>query len=301
MTKIYVIGSSNTDMVVKAKSLPQPGQTVLGGEFFMNPGGKGANQAVAAARLGGAVVLVANVGNDVFGEQALQHFQEENIDCTYVTKDPKNPSGVALISVDEQAENHIVVAPGANEHLTKSHTDAVFDRIPADAIVLIQLEIPMETVAHVIAKAREKGIRAIVNPAPAASLPEASLKSLFLLTPNESEAALLTGIPVTGEQSAKEAAKKLLEMGVENVIVTMGSKGALWVDNHGANYLSVPPVKAVDTTAAGDCFNGALAVGLARKMTIKEAADFACQAAAISVTRFGAQASMPYLRELGSQ
>ena len=301
MSKIFVIGSSNTDMVVKAAMLPQPGQTVLGGQFFMNPGGKGANQAVAAARLGGDVVLVANIGNDVFGEQALQHFREEHIDCTFVTKDPKYPSGVALISVDEQGENHIVVAPGANGHLNKFHIDAAFDKMPADALVLIQLEIPMETVTHVIEKTREKGLRTIVNPAPATKLPERLLEGLFLLTPNESEAALLTGIEVTSEHSAKEAAMNLLDMGVENVIVTMGSKGALWVDKHGANLLSVPLVKAVDTTAAGDCFNGALAVAIAKNLPIEEAAGFACRAAAISVTRLGAQASMPYLRELGSQ
>ncbi len=300
MGKIYVIGSSNTDMVVKTSTLPKPGQTVMGGEFFMNPGGKGANQAVAAARLGGDVVLVANVGNDLFGDQALSHFGDEKIDCSYISKDATHPSGVALISVDNQAENHIVVAPGANGHLSAQHVDRALGHTISQDLVLIQLEIPLETVAYAIRLAKEKGLRVILNPAPASTLSADILKGVYMITPNETEASILTGIDVTDASSARLAGQKLLEMGIEQVVITLGSQGALWVSKDGAELIKASTVKAVDTTAAGDCFNGALTVALAEKMAIQQAIRLACQAAAISVTRLGAQASMPYKQELTS-
>jgi len=298
MSRIYVIGSSNTDMVVKAASLPKPGQTVMGGEFFMNPGGKGANQAVAAARLGGHVVFVANVGNDLFGNQALGHFQNEKIDCAYVTKDESNPSGVALISVDSKAENHIVVAPGANGHLSTAHVDQALTHISPDDLILVQLEIPLDTVAHTLLRVKEKGVRVILNPAPGCVLSASLLTGLFMITPNETEASILTGIGVTDVTSAGLAGQKLLKMGVEEVVITLGSRGALWVSKVGAELITAPSVTAIDSTAAGDCFNGALAVSVAENMPMREAIDLACRAASISVTRFGAQASMPFKHEL---
>lgn len=298
MSKIYVIGSSNTDMVVKTATLPKPGQTVMGGEFFMNPGGKGANQAVAAARLGGDVGFVANLGNDLFGDQALAHFQQENIDCRYVTRDASHRSGVALISVDDRAENHIVVAPGANEHLSTEHIDKAFGNISSADIILIQLEIPMETVVHAIRQAKALGVRVILNPAPASALSNEVLKGVYLITPNETEASVLTGIEVEDDATARLAGQKLLQMGIEHVVVTLGSRGALWLSNFAEELIPAPVVKAVDTTAAGDCFNGALAVAIAQKTPMRKAIELACQAASISVTRLGAQASMPYKREL---
>lgn len=300
MSRIFVIGSSNTDMVVKTAQLPKPGQTVLGGDFFMNPGGKGANQAVAAARLGGKVSLVANLGTDIFGDEALAHFRQEHIDCTYISRDSQRPSGVALISVDDQAENHIVVAPGANGGLSVDLADKALAEVHAGDVVLLQLEIPIQTVEHVIKVASEKGAKVVLNPAPVAILSPELLSGLYLLTPNETEASMLTGVEVTDEASAFQAAKKLMAQGVEHVMVTLGSKGALVVTKESKELIAAPAVKAVDTTAAGDCFNGAVAVWLANGLGLSAAAEMACRAASISVTRLGAQASLPFLQEVGA-
>lgn len=296
--QILVIGSSNTDMVVKSDRLPAPGETVLGGTFLMNAGGKGANQAVAAARLKGQVTFVAKVGNDIFGQQAITGFQQEIIDTTYVVTDADQPSGVALINVDAQGENCITVAPGANAHLQPTETQAALQAAAAGTLALLQLEIPLPTVEYVVEQAAAQGLRVILNPAPAQSLPETLFPHLFLITPNETEAEILTGIHVTNEATAEQAAQKLHKMGVTNVVITLGSKGAyLYSDNRG-QLIPVPRVTAVDSTAAGDCFNGALAVALAEDQTLPEAVAFACKAASISVTRMGAQASMPKRSEI---
>jgi ribokinase len=283
-------------MVVKTQKLPAPGETVIGGTFLMNPGGKGANQAVAAARLKASVRLVAKVGNDLFGEQAVEGFQKEGIDTTAVVTDA-GPSGVALITVDDKGENCIVVAPGANGNLRPHEVDAAIEGCAPDDIVLLQLEIPLATVGHAIRKSAERGLRVILNPAPAQPLPADLLAHLYLITPNETEAELLTGVPVT-EQSVAEAARALQQMGVSNVVITLGAKGAYVLSPEFEGLVPTAAVTAVDSTAAGDCFNGALAVGIAEGLPLREAVAFACKAAAISVTRLGAQSSMPHRNEI---
>jgi ribokinase len=300
--QILVIGSSNTDMVVKADRLPAPGETVIGGTFLMNPGGKGANQAVAAARLikstGKQVTFVAKVGDDIFGQQAVSGFQKEGINTTYILTDADQPSGVALINVDASGENCITVAPGANAHLQPTESDAALQSAEADTLVLLQLEIPLQTVEHVVQEAGNRGLRVILNPAPARALPSALFPNLFLITPNETEAELLTGIRVTDLPSAEQAALKLHEMGVSNVVITLGSKGAYLHTGTQGQLITTAAVNAVDSTAAGDCFNGALTVGLSEGQSLPDAIAFACKAASISVTRMGAQASMPHRHEL---
>jgi ribokinase len=295
---IIVIGSINTDMVVRTDVLPRPGQTVLGGKFFMASGGKGANQAVAAARLGGSVTMVGNVGADSFGEQAKRRLQAEGIDCGFVTEDHEEPSGVALISVDAAGENHIVVAPGANNSLTNSHIDAALASLDPDSLLLMQLEIPLECVCHAIKLANHAGCNVILDPAPAQVLPPAVLKGVFLLTPNLTEAESLTGIVINSIEDAKIAVKKLVASGTKNVALTLGGAGVLLANSNGCELIPAPLMQAVDTTAAGDCFNGALAAAFARNEPLFDAAVFACSAAAISVTRIGAQESMPTWQEL---
>jgi ribokinase len=297
---IYVVGSSNTDMVIKASRLPAPGETVMGGDFLMNPGGKGANQAVTAARLGGEVTFVAKVGNDVFGKQAVRLFQRENINTLHVARDTNHPSGVALINVDANGENCIAVAPGANSHLKALEVEAALEIMSDPAIILLQLEIPLNTVKFTIRRSFEKGLKVVLNPAPAQPLPADIFSCIYLLTPNESEAELLTGVKVTDEESAKKAATILKERGLENVIITLGAKGAYLLTDTISKLIAAPPVTAVDTTAAGDCFNGALAVALAEDLPLDEAVSFACKAASICVTRMGAQASIPYRKEVDS-
>ena len=288
--QILVVGSSNTDMVIKAAHLPRPGETILGGTFFMNPGGKGANQAVAIARLGGPVTFICKTGSDIF--------EEEGINTSYVFSDSGNPSGVALITVDEKAENCIVVASGANANLLPSDLEKAEEAIERADLVLMQLEVPMETVCFVADIAWQKGKKVILNPAPAHPLPADLLRHLYLITPNETEAEMITGVKITDESSAGEAARALSGMGVQHVIITLGSKGALIYSNGKAEMVPALKVEAVDTTAAGDVFNGALTVALSEGRSLKEAARFACKASAISVTRVGAQSSAPYRNEV---
>ena len=297
-TPIYVIGSSNTDMVVKTKNLPRPGETILGGQFLMNAGGKGANQAVAAARLGGQVSFIANVGNDLFGQQALQQFKNEKINTQFITADSKYPSGVALINVDAKGENCIAVAPGANGNLTPDRLQNFFCHLTTPAFVLIQFEIPIETVEYVIEQCSLKNIPVILNPAPANKIKTELWKNVFLITPNESETEYLTGIKVLDDDSVRNAAHALHGLGIQIVIITLGSKGAFWSAQNQNGFIKTTKVSAIDTTAAGDCFNGALTVAIAEGIPLAKAAEFACRAATISVTRMGAQASMPYRKEL---
>ncbi|AQG79954.1 ribokinase [Spirosoma montaniterrae] len=301
---VFVVGSSNTDMVVKAHKLPAPGETVMGDLFLMNPGGKGANQAVAAARLSEpgspAIRFVAKVGNDVFGHQAVEQFRQEGIDSTHVLTDPQHPSGVALINVDAKGENCIAVAPGANHQLRPAEVLDALEQAPAGSLLLLQLESPLPTVEAAVRAGRERGLRVVLNPAPAQLLPADLLAQLFMITPNESEAELLTGMRVTDMASAHRAATYLQQAGVANVVITLGSKGAylLEADATEGQLIAAAPVTALDTTAAGDCFNGALVVALAEASPLPDAVAFACRAAAISVTRMGAQASLPYRKEL---
>jgi len=295
---IVVLGSTNTDMVIKTTKLPQPGETILGGDFLMNPGGKGANQAVAAARLNGNVTLVAKTGEDLFGSQAKRLFHSEKLNTDFLFTDPESPSGIALITVDERAENCIVVAPGANARLLRADVDKAAEAIRNAGITLMQLEIPLDSVCYAAEIAFKAGKKVILNPAPAQPLPDELLKMLYLITPNETEAELLTGIPVTDASSAETAARLLLAKGVQVVVVTLGSKGALLVTAEQCQLIPTFKVKALDTTAAGDCFNGALAVAIAEGADLVSAITFANKAASISVTRMGAQASAPYRDEV---
>lgn len=298
MNRILVIGSSNTDMVIKTKKLPAPGETILGGTFLLNPGGKGANQAVAAARLGGKVTLIAKRGNDLFGNQAIGIFMREGIDTQYIVKDPELPSGVALITVDPDGENSIVVASGANGNLLPEDIPEKIFGSGKFGILLLQLEIPLSTVEYSAKMASENGIKVILNPAPAQPLSDNLLGNIWLLTPNEVEAEALTGISIEDVSSADMAASKLLERGVKNVIITLGETGFYIKSEYYTGMVPGIKVKVVDTTAAGDVLNGALAVALAEGEGLKDAADFANRAAAKSVTRLGAQASAPYRNEV---
>ena len=295
---ILVAGSSNTDMVINSPHLPSPGETIIGSSFFMNPGGKGANQAVAAARLGGHVTFICKTGNDIFGKQAAAIFDNEGIDISYLIEDADNPSGVALITVDEKGENTIVVALGANGTLSRTDIEHSKNVIENADIVLMQLEIPIDTVHYIAETTKSKNVRVILNPAPACELPDALLKNIAIITPNEKEAAMLTGIDVNSIDTAREAALALSIKGIATVIITLGPKGALVYNDQHLTHIKTAEVKAVDTTAAGDIFNGALAVALNEGMPMNDAVAFACKAASISVTRKGAQSSAPYRKEL---
>jgi ribokinase len=298
MSKILIIGSSNTDMVIKTERLPAPGETILGGTFLMNPGGKGANQAVAASRLGGKVTFVTKRGNDLFGNQTVGLLMREGINTECVVKDPLLPSGVALITVDARGENSIVVAPGSNGNLLPDDIPEILFTSGKSNILLLQLEIPLETVEYSASKAFENGMKVILNPAPAQKLSDDLLRKIWLATPNEVEAEELTGKSITDIKSADKAAEALKARGVKNIIITLGGSGA-YVKSEGFTGM-VPGIKvnAIDTTAAGDVFNGALTVALSEGMTMKDAVIFANKAAAISVTRLGAQTSAPFRNEI---
>ncbi len=297
LSKIIVVGSANTDMVVKAKTLPLPGETILGGEFFMNAGGKGANQAVAAARLGGDVLLVAKVGDDIFGKQTIEGLQKEKINTSFIFIDKTAPSGTALINVNAQGENCIVVAPGANANLLPADIAKV-KGMEAAQILLMQLEIPIASIEQVAKNAKQNHQKMIINPAPAQKLSDELLNGLFLLTPNETEASILTGIHVVDEVTAVEAANIFLTKGVQNVIITLGKQGAYFQNNEEHFLVAAPIVQALDTTAAGDTFSGAIAVAITEDKSWKQAIEFAVKAASIAVTRLGAQASVPYRNEI---
>jgi ribokinase len=298
LMNITVIGSSNTDMMIKVPRIPGPKEVVLGGKFSTAPGGKGANQAVASARAGGKVTFVARVGEDIFGEQALRGFKEEGINTDFIVKDKDAPSGIAEIFVAEGGENCTAVASGANLNLSVYDITAAKDAILASDILLMQLEIPLKTVQYAAKFAYDNGIRVILNPAPGQPLPIDLLKIVTILTPNEAEAEMLTGIKVEDEGSAEDAGRILISKGVNKVIITIGRKGALILDSSGSELVGGFKVHAVDTTAAGDIFNGALAVALAEKKNIWEAVRFANAAAALSVTRLGAQPSAPIRNDI---
>lgn len=298
--KIVVVGSCNTDMVIKADRLPIPGETVLGGTFFMNPGGKGANQAVAAARMGGNVTLISKTGNDVFGKQSMMLYDAENIKTDFIFSDPNNPSGVALITVDSNGENCIVVASGANANLFPADIDKAHDEIENCDLVLMQLEIPIDTVEYVAEIASSKNIKVILNPAPARALSDDLLKNLYIIIPNRSEAEILSGIKVTDLEKARQAADIISAKGVNIVVVTLGAEGALIKEFDDYHFVEAVKVDAMDTTAAGDVFCGSVCVGLAEGKSIIDSVKMAARASAITVTRMGAQSSIPYRSELSS-
>ena len=288
-------------MVIKTEKLPAPGETILGGKFLMNPGGKGANQSVAASRLGGKVTFISKRGNDLFGNQAVGLLMREGVDIQYIVKDPDLPSGVALITVDSAGENSIVVAPGSNGNLLKEDIPSVIFDTGKFEILLLQLEIPIDTVEYSAVIASEHGIKVILNPAPARKLSDNLLKNTWLITPNETEAETITGVIITDIPSAERAAELIQERGAKNVIITLGEAGAYIKSENYTGLIPGIKVKPVDTTAAGDVFNGALAVAISEGSDLKDAVIFANKAASISVTRMGAQASAPYRNEINSQ
>ena len=296
--KIVVVGSTNMDMVIKTNHIPVPGETVLSGLFFMNPGGKGANQAVAVARLGGNTSFIGKVGNDIFGKQSAQLFDKEGIDTRYLLSDEKLPSGVAMIIVDQRGENSIVVASGANANFFPSDLESALDEIANADILLMQLEIPMETISFVAEYAASKNTKVILDPAPANELSQELLNHIDIITPNQTEAEMLSGIKISNIEVAKKASRIIYEKGVKNVIITMGNLGAVVCQDGEIHLIPAPQVEAVDTTAAGDVFNGALAVALSEGETLVNAVEFACMVAAVSVTKMGAQSSIPYRNEL---
>jgi ribokinase len=295
---IVVVGSSNTDMIIKLPHIPRPGETVIGGKFSTAPGGKGANQAVAAARAGGDVSFIARVGDDIFGRQALENFAMDGLNIRHIINDTEHPSGVALIFVDEKGENSIAVASGANAALTPADIVKANSTISSAKVLLMQLETPLETVTTAAEIAFEHHVQVILNPAPSCPLDDSLLKLISIITPNEHEAEFLTGVKVDDEASAEKASDALLTKGVHTVIITLGAKGVYVKSHEFKGIISGFSVKAEDTTAAGDVFNGVFAVSLAEGKCLFDAVRFACAAAAISVTKLGAQTSAPTRDEI---
>jgi len=288
-----VVGSSNTDMIIRVPRIPRAGETLLGGEFLTSAGGKGANQAVGAARAGGKVAFIARVGRDAFGDQAIAGLLRDGIDVSRVFRDKLTPSGVALIFVAQDGENSIAVAGGANAKLSPSDVKKAAGVIRSAALLVAQLETPLATVTAAVELAAKAGVPVILNPAPARPLPNSLLERISILTPNETEAELLTGIKVTDAAAAAKACSKLRLRGVGIVILTLGERGAFLADANGQRLVPGFKVKTVDSTAAGDIFNGALSVALAEGKAVFDAVRFANAAAALSVTRLGAQPSAP--------
>ena len=288
-----VVGSSNTDMIIRVPRIPRAGETLLGGEFLTAAGGKGANQAVGAARAGGKVAFIARVGRDAFGDQAIVGLLRDGIDVSRVFRDKLTPSGVALIFVAQDGENSIAVAGGANAKLSPSDVKKAAGVIRSAGLLVAQLETPLATVTAAVELAVKAGVPVILNPAPARPLPNSLLERISILTPNETEAELLTGIKVTDAAAAAKACSKLRSRGVGIVILTLGKRGAFLADADGQRLVPGFKVKTVDSTAAGDIFNGALSVALAEGKAVFDAVRFANAAAALSVTRLGAQPSAP--------
>jgi ribokinase len=290
---IVIIGSSNTDFVIRVSRIPRAGETLLGGEFMTAAGGKGANQAVGAARSGGKVALIARVGRDAFGDRAIAGLRQDGVNVSCVFRDKLAASGAALIFVARDGENSIAVAGGANAQLSPADVKKAAGAIRSAALLVAQLETPLATVSAAVLVAAKAGVPVILNPAPARPLPDRLLKLISILTPNETEAELLTGIKVTDDAAASAACAKLRARGVRTVILTLGARGAYLADVSGQFLVPGFKVKAVDSTAAGDIFNGALSVALAERKSLRDAVRFANAAAALSVTKRGAQPSAP--------
>ena len=299
MKKIIVVGSSNVDLTVRVRRLPLPGETIRGATLLRTNGGKGANQAVAAARLGADVVFITCLGNDASGGMLSAQFAADGIDTSCI-KLSATPTGTALIFVDDNAENCIAVAPGSNNDLLPADIDAARSTMEGASYLLVQLVIPMPTVVRAVELAHSLGIKTIMNPAPMNPVPEDLFSRIWLITPNQTEAEQLTGVHVESEDDAARAAEVLFAKGVKNVIVTMGSKGSLVCTQEGREFVPSRKVKAIDTTGAGDVYNGALVAALSQGKSLIEAARIATLASSIAVTRMGAQTSAPYANEIES-
>lgn len=295
--RILVIGSSNTDMTIKSDNLPLPGQTILGGRFVMGPGGKGANQAVAAKRLGGNVEFICKVGHDIFGKNAADGYKKEGIDISHILYSTE-PSGVALILVDKTGENVISVAPGANGDLSVEDIESIANVIKEADYLILQLEIPTDAVIRAAKIAHEAGVYVILNPAPACKLPNELFQYISLITPNQTETELMTGVKLINEQSFITAVENFNRMGVKDVIITLGSKGSLVCYDGKNEFIPAIKVDAVDATAAGDTFCGAVCVALSQGKNLKEAAVFATKAASLTVQKMGAQDSIPSITDI---
>ena len=295
---VLVVGSANMDMVVSTSRFPRPGETVLGRSFAMFPGGKGANQAVACAKLGGNVTFIGRMGKDVFRDRLFASMRGDGVKLRRVTIDPSLPTGIAVITVDSTGQNQIMVASGSNMALLPADIDRHKAAFGEARVLLVQLETPLPAVQRAVALAKQKKLTVILNPAPARRLPKSLLNMVDYLTPNENELSVLSGLPVSGLASAERAARKLMAGGVSSVIVTLGAKGCMAVTARGSRIFPSYKVHAVDTTAAGDAFNGALAFGLAAGLSLEAAVPFANGVAALSVTKMGAQSSMPGMKEV---
>lgn len=296
--KIVVIGSSNTDLVVKLPRLPRPGETIIGGTFSMAAGGKGANQAVAASRAGGDVTFIAKVGNDHFGTQAIDGFRNDGLDTRFVDVVPASASGIGLIFVDQSGENCIGVASGANNELLPADVEKAGKVIASADVLLLQLEIPLTTVEAAVRIASKAGVRVLLNPAPARQLDPKFLNQISVIIPNENEVEILTGLRITDDTSVATAASILRNQCIPAVVITLGARGAYLSDAGGVEFVPAFRVEAVDSTAAGDVFSGALAVALGEHVALNNAVRFASAAAALSVTRPGAQPSAPRREEI---
>lgn len=295
---IYIIGSSNTDMVIKSNSIPKPGETIIGGDFYSFQGGKGANQAVAASKLGGKVIFICKVGDDSLGNKSIKEYESHGINTEYICVEKDEHTGVALIMVDKEGENLISVASGANSKLKIKDIAFIEKKLKPNDLVLIQLEIPLEVVEFIISLCYRLRIKLILNPAPFQKIDDDYLKCIHTITPNMIEAESLTGIKVFDIDSSRDAAHKLIDKGIKNVFITMGNKGVFYITEDREGHILPKKVKAIDSTAAGDTFNGALAAALSFGMKIYDSVEFANSAASISVTKMGAQDSIPYINEL---
>ncbi len=296
--KIVVVGSLNMDLIGQSSRIPIPGETVLGHHFSTAAGGKGANQAVAAARLGAQVTMIGCVGQDTYGKTLIQGLQDDHIDTRFVRMDKKAHTGVAFIQVSDDGENSILVISGANWQLNKEDIVKAASTIANADLLMLQLETPLDVVEYAVETAVSHKVPILLNPAPARQLPQSLLANITYLIPNESETALLTGLPVTGLDSVKTAVAQLKQTGVDNVIITLGSQGAyLFAKNEELHILAFP-VEVVDTTAAGDAFNAGFGVAVAEKRPLAEAMRFATAAGALATTKLGAQPSLPTRKEL---
>ena len=298
MSRIIVVGSLNMDLVVRTPRFPQPGETIAGEDLAVVPGGKGANQAVAAARLGGRVAMVGRVGADAFGPRLLRSLEQQGVDTCHVCRDERSASGTAVILIDAQGENSIILSPGANQRVEPADVEAAQHLFQTAEMLVLQLEIPLETVELAAGLAKEQGLRVILNPAPGQVLPEGLLDHVDILVPNETELQLIAGREIAGVPARVGAAGELLGRGVSTVVVTLGADGALVVTPDEARLIPGRQADVVDTTAAGDAFVGALAVALTAGRTLYEAVEYANCAGALAVTKFGAQPSLPTAAEV---